>query len=198
MNLSRESTNKADVQPNITFNHSHYFISSTISGEEPDKFVGDYLGCVSDYFVYKEPGTQPLESDNLYSVKGFSPNFIICAKTSKGWELFEGSSFKNGVQLYGDTGLNLRNQYVSTTFSRVDANFGQPDKPLKLSESDLQELFNCMYTQPFVEQEPGLYKNIYRLKMKLKNGTTVTMRIWEHENINYIEFYGHSTKLNDS
>lgn len=202
----------ADIVPNITYNQSHYNMSGNIIGDDSGKFVGDCLGSINGYFVHKGPGTMPLETDKLYSVTGFSSNFVICADTSAGWEFFinEKYDYQNdnitSAELYGKTGLNLLDQYVSVSYYLNGINSAsvtepQPHKPLNLPESDLKNLFNYLITQSFA---PIAYRGecnfTYRIEIKLNNGTTVSVNLWEYSNQyskdSFIEFNGCFTRLN--
>lgn len=192
----------ADIYPNITYNQIHYNISFNVHGDNPNEFVGDYLGTITDYFVHKGPGTAPLETDKLYGVVGLSPNFVICAKTSKGWELFQKDHCNTGAELYGAAGLNLLNQYESVTYhlDDVDSNpvYNQPHKPLKLSKSDLEEFIHFLCTQPFMEPLSGPDELLYSIEFKLKNGTTATFNFMDNKDTGFIECGSCYTKLNDS
>lgn len=200
----------ADIAPNITYNQIHYNIAGNIIGDDPAKFVGLALGRINGYFVHKGPGTVPLETCKLYSVTGFSPHLVICADTSVGWEFFENDQCEalSGTELYGRTGLNLLNQYKSVSYYLIGKNSSsvtqpQPHKPLNLSKSDLENLFNYLIVQPVA---PDLYRDecnfMYRLEIKLNNGTTASVNLWEYSNHlshdSFIEFYGRWTQLSSS
>lgn len=202
----------ADIAPNIIYNQSHYNMSGNIIGDDAGKFVGDYLGSINGYFVHKGPGTMPLETDKLYSVTGFNSSFAICADTSAGWEFFINEKYGDpndnvtSDELYGKTGLNLLNQYVSVSYYINGTNFAsvtelQPHKPLKLPESDLKDLLNYLITQSFASNAyRGECNFMYRIEFKLNNGTTISVNLWEYSNQyskdSFIEFNGCFTRLN--
>ncbi len=198
LNSISQNGGLADVYPNITYNRIHYNISFNVHGDKSNKFVGDYLGTITDYFVHKGPGTAPLETDKLYRVVGLNPNFVVCAKTSNGWELFQKDHCDSGTELYGDVGLNLLNQYESVSYylDRVNSNIleNQPHKPLKLSKSDLEEFIHFLCNQPFTEPLPS--PSTYTIQFKLKNGTTATL--FYDEDTGIIECGDCFTKLSDS
>lgn len=202
----------ADIFPNITYNQIHYNMTGNVIGDDPSKFVGASLGSINGYFVHKGPGTRPLETDKIYSVTGFDPNFVICADTSVGWEFFVNDRYgdPNGpvtsAELYGKKGLNLLNQYVSVSYYLDGVNSAsipqpQTPKPLNLSKSDLEDLFHYLTAQPFA---PIAYRGecnfMYRIEIKLSNGTTAAVELWEYSNQysndSFIEFAGTEIKLN--
>lgn len=212
VNRGEKTAGLADIVPNITYNQSHYDMSGNIMGDDPGKFIGDYIQSINGYFVHKGPGATPLETDKLYNVAGFSSSFVICADTSAGWEFFINDKYGNqnekvtGAELYGETGLNLLNQYVSASYylnSKHSASVTelQRRKLLNLPASDHKELFNYLATQPFA---PIAYRGecnlTYRIGIKLNNGTTVSVNLWEYSNQystdSFIEFNGCFTQLN--
>lgn len=173
-------------------------------------FVGKYLGTASgtiDEWSQKDEYQQELASNvigDVYTVNGYDPDFRICIPKMYEdiefiafFENLNGITLKNGNDLYGNR-LHLKEDYIDVTYQlHSDWNYekGNFKKFREVTTTNFNQFIDVLNQSPFVELkgEPSIYNSDIlqtHLFFKMKDGTTVELRLFENGYVGYQGMHG--------
>lgn len=142
-------------------------------------------------------------SGDFYTVNGFDPSFMLCMKYDDGqistYICNRGITLKYGSELYEDR-LHLSENYVAAEYESRESWYYSRGEVYAL-DADGTEILNGFISKlnsaefipssniPLDEGESSIYddKEIYHLYLKMQNGMTVELRLFEG---GYVSFQG--------
>lgn len=197
----------------VVYNGKVYTQAEYIYCDETDKqaFIGEYLGTAvgnidewSSKSLYDEEFASTVPG-KVYSVNGYSKDFRICIP-----EMYEGSQFiaffenlnditlNTGEDLYGSR-LSLKDNYKEVLYQlHEDWDWGKNNYKYfdNISSETLNTFVDALYSSPFVDAsndkediyDSGLKQN--HLYFKMKDASTVEIRLFENGYVGYKNMYG--------
>lgn len=174
--------------------------------DDTEDIVGEYLGTATGLINEWTPKDGYVEfagsaGGDFYAVNGYDPSFMLCMKEVDDavttYICNNGITLKYGSELYEDR-LHLSDSFEAVQYESYDSWYSSRDEYYQLDNADdtLLDFIADMDSAQFIPYDAVPLDNgitdiskteLYHLYFRMKNGTTVRLRL--HEN-GYIRFDG--------